>query len=244
QGRVFLLDATPDLRAQLEALRDARRGVAGAVDRAPVAGILLTHAHLGHYTGLGFFGFEAIHSQHLPVWCSPRLAAYLRANGPWSQLVERGNVDLREVALGAEWQLEEGVWVTAFAVPHRDELSDTLAYRLRGRRATVLYVPDTDGWEPWSPPLEERLDGVDVALLDGTFFSDGELGDRDVRAIGHPRIVETLQRLGRRLREDRLRVYFTHLNHSNPALDPDSAARKAIVDAGAAVLEDGQEFPL
>ena len=95
---VYLVDATPDVRRQIDLLADVRDAPAGQVDRAPVDGVMLTHAHLGHYTGLAFFGFEAVHTSGLPVFCTPRMADYLRSNGPWSQLVAIGNLELREVA--------------------------------------------------------------------------------------------------------------------------------------------------
>ena len=110
---VFLIDATPDIREQLDALRDVRPGPGDRVDRAPLDGVLLTHAHLGHYTGLSFFGFEAVHTHDLPVYCSPSMAGYLRDNGPWSQLVELENIELREVQQEEPFALGDDVFVTA-----------------------------------------------------------------------------------------------------------------------------------
>jgi len=241
--RAFLIDATPDIRPQLDRLRAVAPGDEGRVDRAPVDGVLLTHAHLGHYTGLAFFGFEAVHTRGLPVWCTPAMAGYLRDNGPWSQLVTLGNVDLREAPAGREIDVG-GVTVTPIAVPHRDEYSDTVAFLFRGPRRSVLYVPDTDGWETWNPPVEELLDTVDVAIVDGTFYSLDELPGRDVTSIGHPLIVDSLERFGARVAEGRLSVLFTHLNHSNPALEPTGDARGEIERRGFEILEDGRFLPL
>lgn len=251
-GRVVLVDATPDLPAQLEALDDVRDDPADRVDRAPVDGVLLTHAHLGHYLGLAHFGFESINTRDLPVWCTPRMAAYLRDNGPWSQLVSLRNVDLREVAPvpksgegeAGRVDLGEGVTAEALAVPHRDEYSDTVAWRLRGPRRTLLYLPDVDGWEEWGEGLPRAFEGVDVAVVDGTFYSNDELPDRDVSKIGHPRIAESVARFGEEVRAGRLEVVFTHLNHSNPALDEDSPERRALEDAGFRVLREGEEIEL
>lgn len=242
--KVYLIDATPEVGSQLETLAPLRQAPRGRVDRAPVDGVLLTHAHIGHYLGLAQFGFESIHTRALPVWLTPRFAAFLSANGPWSQLVKLGNVELRPTEPGTTVALGDGVEFTAFAVPHRDEFSDTVAYRIRGPVRTLLYVPDTDAWRTWSPSLPERLAGVDVAVLDGTFYSPEELPDRDVTKIGHPLITETLDLLGEAVRAGRLQVIFTHLNHSNPALDEGSAARRAIEERGFAVLAEGQEIPL
>ncbi len=241
---VFLIDATPDVREQLDALRDVRNLPSDRVDRAPVDGVFLTHAHLGHYTGLAFFGFEAVHTRGLPVWTTPRLADYLRANGPWSQLVDLGNIELRALAADQPVTLGSGVSVTPFLVPHRDEFSDTVGYRIDGPNATVVFVPDTDKWSTWSPSLLDRLDGVDVALLDGSFFSADELPGRSVEEIGHPMIGRTMDLLQERVATGELRVDFIHLNHSNPALLEASEARSEIEARGFAVTADGRRYGL
>ena len=245
-GRTFLVDATPDLPAQIQAVHAFRPHPEGKVDRAPFDGVFLTHAHLGHYLGLAHFGFESLNTSALPVWASPRMAEYLRTNGPWSQLVRLKNVELREMRPGAPVDLGEGVTVTAFPVPHRDEYSDTMAFLIRGPKSTVLYVPDTDGWATWTRPLPRFLEEekVDVALLDATFYSPDELPDRDVTKIRHPLVTDTMELLGPQVKSGKLRVLFTHLNHSNPALDPAGPARKAIEAKGFRVLGDGEEIGL
>jgi pyrroloquinoline quinone biosynthesis protein B len=243
--RVLLIDATPDVRRQLDRLRDLRPG-SGGVARAPVDGVFLTHAHLGHYTGLAFFGFEAVHTRQLPVWATPRMAAFLRDNGPWSQLVEIGNIALRPLPPGLPVEIGEGVSVTALSVPHRDEYADTVGFLLRGPRSTLLYIPDTEPWRKWErslPALLEEHD-VDVALLDGSFFSLDELPGREVSQIGHPLVTDSLDLLEPLVRERGLEVYFTHFNHSNPVLEPDGAARAEVVSRGFRLLEDGAELPL
>ncbi len=241
-GEVYLIDASPDLRAQLDALVDVRDVPQGRVDRHPIDGVFLTHAHIGHYLGLAFFGFEAVHTQGLPVHGTARMHAFLRHHGPWSQLVERGNVQL--VELPPEGVVLANVRVSAFAVPHRDELSDTVAFRFVGPERTLLYVPDTDAWHTWSPSLVERLEGVDIALLDGTFYSLDELPGRDISQVKHPLITDSMIRLNEWVASGQGRVFFTHLNHSNPALEPNSEARREIEARGFAVLEEGQELGL
>ena len=243
-GRVFLIDATPDLHSQLDQLRDLRKAPSGRVDRAPVDGVFLTHAHIGHYLGLAFFGYEAIHTRALPVIATPRMAAYLQANGPWSQLVTLGNIELEEMAPGDSRDLGEGVTVTAFSAPHRDEYADTLGFVIHGPNRKLLYLPDTDSWTAWTTPLPETLRNIDVALLDGTFFSPQELPGRSVDSIGHPLIRQTLELLKEPVQQRGLEVYFTHLNHSNPALDPDSDERHEIETRGFHVLSEGQEIAL
>ncbi|HVF60944.1 MAG TPA: MBL fold metallo-hydrolase [Thermoanaerobaculia bacterium] len=128
--------------------------------------------------------------------------------------------------------------------PFADEYSDTLGFLVRGPRRTVLYVPDTDSWRAWTRPLPELLAGVDEALLDGTFYSLDELPGRDVASIGHPLIADTMDLLAPLVKSRGLRVAFTHLNHSNPALELESAARKTIEACGFRVLAEGEEIGL
>jgi pyrroloquinoline quinone biosynthesis protein B len=245
-GHVYLVDATPDLPAQIEEIHGFRPHPEGKVDRAPVDGVLLTHAHIGHYLGLAHFGFESLNTKDIPVWVSPRMAEYLRANGPWSQLVRLGNIALREIQPGKPFSLEEGVTIEAFPVPHRDEYSDTLAFLIRGPEKTLLFVPDTDSWAAWPKPLLDVLteEKVDIALLDATFYSPDELPDRDVTKIRHPLITQSMDLLEPLVKAGKLRVFFTHLNHSNPALDAESPASKAIEARGFRVLAEGEEFEL
>ena len=245
-NHVYLVDATPDLPAQIERIHTFRPHPEGKVDRAPVDGVLLTHAHIGHYLGLAHFGFESLNTRGIPVWASPRMAAYLRANGPWSQLVRLENVALREFQPGQPFDLEAGVAIRPIQVPHRDEYSDTMAFLIRGPHRTLLYVPDTDTWQTWPKPLPDLLreEKVDVALLDGTFYSPDELPDRDVSKIKHPLITATMDLLEPLVKAGTVRVWFTHLNHSNPAFEKDGAARRAIEGRGFRVVEEGEAFGL
>lgn len=243
-GHTWLVDATPDLREQIEEVHTFRAHPEGRVDRAPFDGVLLTHAHVGHYLGLAFLGFEVMSTKAMPVHCSPRMAAYLRANGPWSQLVKLENIALNEFEPGKPFALEEGVTVTPLKVPHRDEYSDTMAFLIRGLRRSLFYVPDTDTWTTWERPLTDVLQDVDIALLDATFYSLDELPGRSVEKIGHPLVTQSMDLLEPLVKAGRLRVYFTHLNHSNPALEPDSPARRAIEARGFRVLEETDELPL
>jgi pyrroloquinoline quinone biosynthesis protein B len=245
-GHVYLVDATPDLPAQIETIHTFRRHPEGKTDRAPVDGALLTHAHIGHYLGLAHFGFESLNTQEIPTWVSPRMAGYLRTNGPWSQLVRLKNIALREFQPGTPFALEERLSVTPLQVPHRDEYTDTMAFVIRGPRASVLYVPDTDSWRAWPKPVLQVLadEKITVALVDATFYSPDELPDRDVTKIKHPLITDSMDLFGPLVKEGKLRVVFTHLNHSNPALDKDGPARKAIEARGFRVAEEGEEIGL
>jgi pyrroloquinoline quinone biosynthesis protein B len=237
-NRRFLIDATPDLASQLESLNSGR---ANATRARPVDGILLTHAHVGHYTGLMYLGREALGAKGVPVYATPRMAKFLRENGPWNQLVSLGNVELRELAIGREIELTPALHVTALRVPHRDEFSDTVGYRVRGPRRSLLYVPDVDKWENWERRLEDEVRAVDVALLDGTFRDASEIPGRSLADIPHPLVEETAARLTDAAL--RGRVLFVHLNHTN-ALFWDAGLRQALAARGPGVATDGQEIEL
>ena len=245
-GKTFLVDASPDLPAQIQEVHAFRPHPEGKVDRAPFDGVLLTHAHIGHYLGLAHFGFESLNTKDLPVYVSPRMAEYLRTSGPWSQLVRLGNVKIVEIKPGEWFSLGDGISAKGFAVPHRDEYSDTLAFLIRGPKRTLLYVPDTDTWKTWTRPLPQVIEEekVDYALLDATFYSPDELPDRDVTRIKHPLVTDSMELLGPLVKAGKVKVWFTHLNHSNPALDPNGAARKDIEARGFRVLDETDELDL
>jgi pyrroloquinoline quinone biosynthesis protein B len=232
----FLIDATPDLASQVESLNEGR---AIGDRRRPVEGILLTHAHMGHYAGLLQLGREALGAKGVPVYATPRMARFLRENGPWSQLVSLGNVELREMEPGREVELTPRLHVTPLAVPHRDEWSDTVGFRVRGPGASLLYVPDVDKWEKWDRRIEDEVSRVDLALLDATFFSAEELPGRAQSEVPHPLVSETAERLAALAR----RVRFIHLNHTNPLLW-DAAVQETLRARGFAVARDADVFSL
>jgi len=243
EPRVFLFDATPDIREQLRMLRDVRPGTPGGVDRRPIDGIFLTHAHMGHYLGLAHLGYEALHAPGIAVWCTPRMAAFLRANAPWSRLVELGEIKVHEVEPGGELDLG-GAIVRSVPVPHRDELSDTVAYEILAGGKRVLYMPDCDPWHRWRDRAEALIEQEDIAILDATFFSAGELPGRDISRIGHPLVVDTIAMLADRVRRGKLRVILTHMNHTNPLIEEKSNARRRALEAGFEIAREGQEIVL
>lgn len=236
QKKTWLFDATPALPEQLYRLH------AEAPDHA-LSGVFLTHAHMGHYTGLMHFGREAMGSRDLPVHAMPRMRRYLDSNGPWSQLVALGNItlmplqDQQPVRLGA-------ITVTPLRVPHRDEFSETVGFRIEGPSRSAVFIPDIDKWSRWETDLIELIRSVDHALLDATFYDNEELPGRDMSEIPHPFVIETMKQLQPLDPEERSRVWLIHLNHSNPLLDANSAARKTVLDAGFRIAEEGQLLAL
>ncbi|HEY5610598.1 MAG TPA: MBL fold metallo-hydrolase [Thermoanaerobaculia bacterium] len=232
----WLLDATPDFPDQLRSL-DAIGG------RNGVQGIFLTHAHVGHYAGLIHLGREVIGAREVPVYAMPRMRAFLQTNGPWDQLVRLRNIVLREMADSTRVPLNERVSVTPFRVPHRDEYSETVGFRIDGPSRSIVFIPDIDKWEKWDRRIEEVIRDVDVAYIDGTFYAEGELPGRNLSEIPHPFIVESLERFRFLAADERAKIRFIHLNHTNPALFP-GAALDAIEARGFRVAVEGDREPL
>lgn len=204
-GRAYLFDATPDLPSQLHTLTGGR---------AP-DGIFLTHGHIGHYTGLMYLGRESISASKVPVYGTSRMGAFLRANGPWSQLVSLGNITVNELVPDRAVTLSDGVRVTAFLVPHRDEFTDTVGYLIEGPRRKALFIPDIDQWSKWDRDIHALAGTVDYAFLDGTFASADEIPGRSTADIPHPMMADTRARL----KGARAQLWFIHLNHTNPQLN-------------------------
>ena len=245
-GHRWLFEATPDLPEQLELARGhgAPRSRQGGGRPAPFDGVFLTHAHLGHYTGLAHLGREAYGAHDLPVYCSERMASFLTENGPWSQLVELDQIECREVQPGVPVKLREDLSVEALSVPHREEFSDTYAWIIRGPNRSLLFLPDIDKWERFETDISSLVKEIDYALLDATFFGPDELPGRDMSEIPHPFIVESIERFQDLAPDVRDRVHFLHLNHSNPAAMPSSAAAGTVRAAGHHVCAEGARFPL
>ena len=85
----YLFDASPDINEQLNFMGDRIK--------TDLKGIFLTHAHIGHYTGLMYFGREALNSKSINVYAMPRMKRFLEDNGPWSQLVSLKNILIKEI---------------------------------------------------------------------------------------------------------------------------------------------------
>ncbi len=238
ENRKYLFEATPHLPAQLYALELE----APDADHR-LAGVFLTHAHIGHYAGLMFFGHEAMGAEGVPVYAMPRMARFLESNGPWSQLVEFGNIALEPLEHRTPVLLPR-VTVTPFLVPHRDEFSETVGFSIRGPDRTAVFIPDIDKWSVWDTDIAALVASVDYALLDATFFDDGELPGRDMSRIPHPFVVESMELLSALDPGERGRVWFIHLNHTNPLLDADSPQSRLVRERGFNVAREGMRLPL
>ncbi len=237
----WMIEATPDFRAQLHLLNEeSYAGASGAPD-----GIFLTHAHIGHYTGLMFLGHESMGADRVPVFAMPKMGDFLSNNGPWDQLIRYDNISLKPLAADSTLLLNERISITPFLVPHRQEYSEVVGYRIEGPEKSVLFIPDIDSWEEWEAwgsSIEEEVKKVDAAFLDATFFADGEIPGRDMSGFPHPFIRHSMERFEDLSDEEKSRVYFIHLNHTNPALVPGSEAREEVLEIGFGIAEEGQKI--
>lgn len=243
-GNRYLLDATPAITDQLAILD----GIATPTDGLGIDGIFLTHAHIGHYLGLAYLGREAAGAKNMPVFAMPRMAEFLRGNGPWSQLVLLGQIELGEMAADNFTVLSDTFGVLPILVPHRDEFSETVGFFLMTPGKRALYLPDLDSWDAFeetsAQSLEDLVSGFDLLFLDATFWDDNELEGRDMSEIPHPRVAKVMERLAKLPAEDRAKVHFIHYNHTNPIRDPDSEQSQEVVAKGFAVARRGMRFCL
>lgn len=245
----WLVDATPDVAEQLERAETEAPLEARTSGRPPILdGVFLTHAHIGHYLGLAWFGREVYGAELLPVHGSKRMTDFLAKNGPWELLVRLGHVTLHTLEPDRPVELAPRLSITPFLVPHRDEYTDTFGFEIRGPERSLLYIPDIDKWERWpggaGGPIEERVAKVDVALLDATFFDERDLPGRSMAEIPHPFVVETVGRFARQPESERRKIVLTHLNHSNPAALAKTPERALVENAGMRVAVEGEQIDL
>lgn len=233
----FLFDCTPDFPAQLHLL-DSIFPAAKIMD-----GIFLTHAHIGHYTGLMFLGRETMNANGVRVYAMPEMNRFLQNNGPWSLLVKLHNVELNPLHADSTIHLNERISVTPFLVPHRHEFTETVGYRISTPAKSVIFLPDIDKWSSWDRDIIRVVKENDLLFLDGTFFRNGELG-HDMSDIPHPFIEESMKLFESLSPGEKAKIYFIHFNHTNPSILNGSDAQEEIEKKGFHVTREGQVFEL
>ncbi len=234
----YIFDATPDFTQQIEDLKSKHLDNGSVVD-----GVFLTHAHIGHYTGIMFLGREAMGAKNVPTYVMPEMKAYLEQNGPWSQLVSLNNIELQEMNHDSIIALHPDLKVTPFLVPHRDEFSETVGYKIQGKNKSALFIPDINKWELWKRSIVEEVKKVDYAFLDATFFKEGEI-PRPMSEVPHPFIVETVSLFEKEALETKNKIHFIHFNHSNPALKETHPLKDSITSLGYNFAKQGAIFGL
>ena len=235
-GQNWLFEATPDFTAQLQQLQQASGS-------SNLSGIFLTHAHMGHYAGLLQLGREAMGAQGMPVYVMPKMKAFLETNAPWSQLVSLGNIKLILMEADIPIQLATDLRVTPLKVPHRDEFSETVGFRIETAEKSLLFIPDIDKWPLWDRDIRSEVARVDVALLDATFYEDGELPNRNMSEIPHPFVSETISLFSSLSASEKRKVKFIHFNHTNPLIF-DGPEREQVKKLGFGVATEGERIEL
>ena len=235
---LHIIDVTRHLTTQLQYLEN----------QIP-SDIWLTHAHLGHVDGLGLFGREAMNVRGVKLHVSKQMAGLIKRVPQWELMVKQGVFSINEFTNEQAEKLDQ-ITITPLTVPHRGELSDTHGFVLRGENKSLLYLPDHDTWQEtlalhgatsiraWLNNLD-----IDIALLDGTFWSADELSSRNQENVPHPPIKQTLELLGYKQQGDPEIIFF-HLNHTNPVYDRWSEEHSQVVEMGWKVANQGMRFRL
>ena len=234
----FLFEATPDISTQLADLENNHLKTNTIIN-----GVFITHAHIGHYAGLLYFGKEALGKKDTRVYAMPKMKGFLENNGPWSQLVTDQNIVFSNLKKDTVIQLNHSLKVTPFLVPHRDEFSETVGYKIEGKNKSALFIPDINKWSLWEKNIVEEVKKVDYAFLDATFFKEGEI-NRPMSEVPHPFIVETVDLFKNESLTTKNKVIFIHFNHTNPALQPNSKERNELTLLGYKFATEGERFEL
>ena len=234
----FLFEATPDISTQLADLEKNHLRTSSIID-----GVFITHAHMGHYAGLLYFGKEALGKKDIPVYAMPKMKEFLSNNGPWSQLVTKENILFLDLQKDSIVPLSNALKVTPFLVPHRDEFSETVGYKIEGKNKSALFIPDINKWSLWEKNIVEEVKKVDYAFLDATFFKEGEI-NRPMSEVPHPFIEETIDLFKNESLTTKNKVIFIHFNHTNPALQPNSKERNELTLLGYKFAKEGKRFEL
>ena len=235
ESKHLIFDASLDIVSQTNYLQ--------LISPAKELEIFLTHAHMGHYVGLIHLGRESANTKNTPVYAMPRMAQFLQNNGPWSQLIDLENISIKPLQNKTPVSVSPRLSITPLIVPHRDEFSETVGYLIAGQSKRALYIPDIDKWDLWETDINTLLTQVDYAFLDATFFEDGEIS-RPMSDVPHPFVEESILRFKTLAVEENSKIYFIHLNHTNPARDANFDDRRAIEEKGYHFATFGMRFSL
>ena len=238
EKKYILFEASPDIPYQLNYLEKEIFN-----EFLLPESIFITHAHIGHYTGLMYFGREALGAKNLIIKVLPKMSNFLKTNGPWSQLVDINNIKIQNLSFGSKTNELRNITVTPIQVPHRDEYSETAGFIIEGRNKKALFIPDIDKWEKWDKNLKQLVYEFDYLLLDATFYDSKEI-NRDITEIPHPLVTETINLLDDLSPEHKNKVYFIHMNHTNLMLDPSSELTKLVVNKGFNITRLGLKLSL
>ena len=244
-GPWFLVNASPDLRQQLESLD----GQGGEVRGAPIAGVLLTDAEIDHTAGLLLLRES---TAPVRVFGAAGVERALTDGYPVVPMLER--------YCGVEWRTLEPGRLEGSSLVVEPFATGGDAPRYLGPDAELeasgIAFSDSGGAVVYAPGLARVDDGVaarfaasDVVLVDGTFWHDDDLArlgisDRTARDMGHTPLAGPGGTLELLAGLERPRKVLVHINNTNPILLEDSPEREQVVRAGVEVAYDGLEIEL
>lgn len=248
-GRAWhLLNASPDIRAQILATPALRAGPGPR--ETPLRTVLLTDAELDHALGLLMLREARTLTVHAPAAALHALTDHFPARPIIGEYHDWTWHASTETTL-------DGLVITSFPISDKQPKYArasarpgpwVVAYRIHdpATGGTLVYAPCL---RTWPPGFDEFTDGASLVLLDGTFYSGSEFSTATdsanpaaQQAMGHVPITTTLPMLANRPGVGRWA--YTHLNNTNPVVDPHGAEHAAVVGAGADVPPDGAEFTL
>ena len=254
-GQQVLFDATPDLKFQLE-----KTGLTPKQEEAEhgrqsrIEAIFLTHGHGDHTVGIAEFSTGKSFS--IPVYAPPDLIGFMfGSQGRSSFFGDIGRLSrnyVKPFELETEKVVEPlpGLKVSGFLIDHTDRLEDgshfpssTYGYEIEAEGTKFVYTPDIG---LLSDDVLSRVKGADLYMLDATFWWDDELARISGLAmtsfdLGHVPVEESIEILQGR---DIGRVVFTHINHTNPLLNPAQSMASILVDKGFEAAYDGMRIEL
>jgi len=240
KSNAWIIDVTPNINKQLRLLME----YIPSLNYPNLSGIFLTHAHIGHYIGLLYFGLEALNLKNIPVYVLPRMKEFLYSNSMFCQMIDNNNIIIKVIDDSSKISLNDTLELKPFFVPHRNELSETVGYVIKGEFKSLVYIPDIDSWSEWDIDLIDIIRDNNIIIIDGTFFSKDEIKNRDIKEIPHPSITESMNLMNSLSLEEKNKVFFTHLNHTNKVLDYKSKEYNNVITTGYNILEDKQAFSL
>ena len=255
----FLLGASPDLRAQIEATPELhpREGVR----QSPIAGVVLANADVDHILGLLLLR----ELQPLRIHATASVRRILREDNSMFGMLQRipNQIAWSDFATGKQFHLcnvkgeDSGLRCQAWSLSTHYPAYVTAERQSQlapGEASLGFVIEGPSGsriaYMPAVPQLDEallqRLDSCNVLLFDGTFWSDDELirvqgSGQTARQMGHIPVEEILTKLAGVRRP---RKIFLHINNTNPMLDEASPQYRQVRGAGWEVAEDGWQFDL
>ena len=236
EKKQWIIDASPEIKFQTKILKEK-------TNIKDIEGVFLTHAHIGHYTGLMYYGNEAAGSRDLRVYAMPKMKKFLENNGPWNHLLKQSNIKLIKLSQNNTIKISTNFKIKPFLVPHREDYSETVGFEIATSKKKLIYIPDIDNWEKWNISITALIKNIDFALVDGTFFSEREI-ERDISLIPHPLVKNSLKLFSNLQDVERNKIIFTHFNHTNPLIDESSKEYEEVLSKGFRIAKEGDNFYL